>query len=79
MTAVCLREIAKLCPGSIRRWIWKALSVCIVLPLTRLDALTHRSITYLTTSSFSLYLVPFLIKRYIRRHQGKSRQSDESG
>ncbi|KAH8998925.1 vacuolar membrane protein [Lactarius hatsudake] len=36
-------------------------------------------ITYLTTSSFSLYLVPFLIRSYVRRHQGDSNQSDRSG
>ncbi|KAH9985406.1 hypothetical protein BJV74DRAFT_878665 [Russula compacta] len=29
-------------------------------------------ITYLTTSTFSLYLLPFLIKSYIRRHYGGS-------
>jgi hypothetical protein len=28
------------------------------------------SITYLTTSTFSLYLLPFLIKSYIRRRRG---------
>ncbi|KAI9445242.1 hypothetical protein H4582DRAFT_1914228 [Lactarius indigo] len=36
-------------------------------------------ITYLTTSSFSLYLVPFLIRSYVRRHQGDANQSDGSG
>jgi hypothetical protein len=36
-------------------------------------------ITYLSTSSFFLYLVPFLIKSYVRRHQGDSNQSDGSG
>ncbi|KAH9037292.1 hypothetical protein EDB85DRAFT_2132497 [Lactarius pseudohatsudake] len=36
-------------------------------------------ITYLTTSSFSLYLVPFLIRSYVRRHQRDSNQSDGSG
>ncbi|KAH9064266.1 hypothetical protein EDB87DRAFT_1600084 [Lactarius vividus] len=36
-------------------------------------------ITYLTTSSFSLYLVSFLIRSYVRRHQGDSNQSDASG
>ncbi|KAI9457732.1 hypothetical protein F5148DRAFT_1221968 [Russula earlei] len=29
-------------------------------------------ITYLTTSTFSLYLLPFLIRRYIRRHHDAS-------
>lgn len=37
--------------------------------------ITRHSITYLTTSTFSLYLLPFLIKSYIRRHYGGSEQT----
>jgi len=35
-------------------------------------------ITYLSTSSFALYLVPFLIRSYVRRHFGGSNQSHGS-
>ena len=38
--------------------------------------LTRRSITYLTTSSFSLYLLPFLIRSSVRRCRGGSDQQD---
>ncbi|KAI0271335.1 hypothetical protein BC834DRAFT_858956 [Gloeopeniophorella convolvens] len=36
-------------------------------------------ITYLTTSSFSLYLLPFLIKSYLRRHRDGFSHADGSG
>jgi len=36
-------------------------------------------ITYLTTSTFSLYLLPFLIKRYIRRHYATSSPTNGLG
>jgi solute carrier family 35 protein F5 len=38
--------------------------------------LMRRSITYLTTSSFSLYLLPFLIRGSVRRCRGGSDQQD---
>ena len=54
---------------------------CLCHPIAIFDArrglltVIRHSITYLTTSTFSLYLLPFLIKSYIRRrhHDGSDR------